>query len=244
VYAFRPRGVDQDLPPHLTMDDMIADYAAALRGLQPSGPYHLAGWSTGGIYAFALAEALQRGGDEVALVGLFDTPLPTICAGVDVEDDARFLCSLVNFANRFAGTSVRVDYDQLLALPNDQRFPAALAEARRDGLIPAETPESFVRRLVHVGEANVRVIQSYRTRRIARPVQLFVPETKGGLAEVSGREMPADEDHGWSTAVGQAVELHTVPGDHFTMMVDGGAEQIARRLRQLLAAQCTVQPSV
>ena len=51
------------------MDEMIADYAAALRELQPAGPYHLAGWSTGGIFAFALAEALERAGDEVALRG-------------------------------------------------------------------------------------------------------------------------------------------------------------------------------
>ena len=83
VYAFRPRGVDQDLPPHLTMDEMIADYVAALRELQPAGPYYLAGWSTGGIFAFALAEALERAGEEVAAVALFDTPLPSICDEVD-----------------------------------------------------------------------------------------------------------------------------------------------------------------
>ena len=54
AYAFRPRGIDQDLPPHQTMEEMVVDYAAALRELQPTGPYYLAGWSTGGIYAFAL----------------------------------------------------------------------------------------------------------------------------------------------------------------------------------------------
>ncbi|MEX0586986.1 MAG: alpha/beta fold hydrolase, partial [Pirellulales bacterium] len=233
VYAFRPRGVDQDLPPHLTMEEMIADYAVALRDLQPSGPYHLAGWSTGGIYAFALAEALQQSGELVATVALFDTPLPSICDGVNVEDDARFLCSLMNFANRFAGTNVRVEYDKLLALPRDERFPAAIAEARREGLIPADTPEAFIRRIVHVGEANVRVIQGYRVRGIDRPVHLFVPETKGGLAEVSGNEVPSDEDHGWTSVVGQRVELRTVPGDHFTMMVDSAA-LLARQLRALI----------
>jgi thioesterase domain-containing protein len=233
VYAFRPRGVDQDLPPHLTMEEMIADYVAALLELQPQGPYHLAGWSTGGIYALALAEALERRGKEVATVALIDTPLPSICEDVDVEDDAQFLCTLVNFANRFAGTEVRVEYDNLLALPVDKRFPAAIAEARREGLIPAETPESFVRRIVHVGEANVRVIQGYRAQRLDRLVHLFVPETKGGLAEVSGHETPDDEDNGWSKEVGQAIELQTVPGDHFTMMIDSASE-LANRLRTLI----------
>ena len=69
AYAFRPRGIDQDLPPHQTMEEMVIDYAAALRELQPTGPYYLAGWSTGGIYAFALAQALESLGDEVGLRG-------------------------------------------------------------------------------------------------------------------------------------------------------------------------------
>jgi thioesterase domain-containing protein len=230
VYAFRPRGADQDLPPHQSMDEMIADYATALRQLQPEGPYYLAGWSTGGIFAFALAEALERAGEAVAMVALFDSPLPSICDEVDLDDDARFLCDLVNFANRFAGTDVRIEYNEISALPHEERFPSALEEARRQGTVPPETPESLIRRLVHVGEANVRVIQGYEPTTITAPVQLFVPDIKGGLAEVSGREMPDDVDHGWSSQVGQPVELHTIPGDHFTMMVGDGAAQLARQL--------------
>jgi NADPH:quinone reductase-like Zn-dependent oxidoreductase/thioesterase domain-containing protein/acyl carrier protein len=234
VYAFRPRGVDQNLPPHRTMEEMIVDYIAALRRLQATGPYYLAGWSTGGIFAFALAEALEREGEEVALLALLDTPLPSICDEVDLSDDARFLCDLVNYANRFSGTDVRFNYAEVSALAPDERFGTILAEARRQGTIPADAPESFIRRLVTVGEANVQVIQGYTPRPIHAPVQLFVPKTKGGLAEVSGRELPDANDLGWSGEVGQTVEVHELPGDHFTMMVGEGAAQLARKLAALL----------
>jgi thioesterase domain-containing protein len=246
VYAFRPRGIDQDLPPHRTIEEMAADYAAALRELQPEGPYRLAGWSTGGIYAFALAEALERAGDEVALVALFGTPIPAICDDVNPDDDARFLCDLVKFANCFAGTHARVDYEELLALEPGARFQTALAEARRQGTVPAGAPEAYIRRLVHVGEANIRVIQSCAPRPLGAPVHLFVPTTKGGLTQIAGREWDEEGDHGWGSEVGQAVELHEVPGDHFTMMVGDGAIQIARRLKPLLAARDAAkkQPSV
>ncbi len=239
VYAFRPRGADEDLPPHLSMDEMIADYAAALRKLQPEGPYQLAGWSTGGIYAMALAEALETAGDEVSLVALVDTPLPSICEDVDVEDDTRFLCDLVNFANCFAGTRVRVDYEELMKMAPDERFQSALAEARRQGTVPAEAPESYIRRLVGVGEANVRVIQGYEPRPVRAAVHLFLPETKGGLAEVAGRDMPENGDHGWRSQVGQELHLHQVSGDHFTMMVGKAGAKLARQLATLLAAPCT-----
>ncbi|MEX2092276.1 MAG: SDR family NAD(P)-dependent oxidoreductase, partial [Pirellulales bacterium] len=173
AYAFRPRGIDQNLPPHQSMEEMVVDYAAALRELQPTGPYYMAGWSTGGIYAFALAQALESLGDDVALVALFGAPLPSICDDLDLDDEARFLCDLVNFANCFTGTKARVDYDELLALAPAERFQAALAEAKRQGTIPEATPQEYVRRLVNVGAANVRAIQTCDLRPLAAPVHLF-----------------------------------------------------------------------
>jgi thioesterase domain-containing protein/acyl carrier protein len=237
VYAFRPRGIDQDLPPHNTMAEMVEDYAAALRRLQPEGPYYLAGWSTGGIYAFALADALEQSGEEVALLALFGAPLPSICDDVDFEDDARFLCDLVNFANCFTGTKMRVEYDELLKLAPADRFQAALAEARRQGTVPANTPESHIRRLVNVGEANVRAIQSYDVKPLRMTARLFIPTKHGGLTEISGRTWDESGDHGWGREVGQAVELHEVPGDHFTMMLGEGAKEIARQIEAFLAVQ-------
>jgi NADPH:quinone reductase-like Zn-dependent oxidoreductase/thioesterase domain-containing protein/NAD(P)-dependent dehydrogenase (short-subunit alcohol dehydrogenase family)/acyl carrier protein len=234
VYAIRPRGIDQDLPPHQTIEEMIADYAAAIREVQPSGPYHLAGWSTGGIYAFALAEALQQAGEQVDLIALFDAPLPSIVDDIDPNNDVRFLCNLVNFANCFAGTNMRVNYEQLLALAPHERFPTALAEARKLGTIPAETPEEYIRRLVHVGEANVRAIQSYEPRQVAGDVQFFIPIVKGGLAEIAGVQLTEERDHGWSDFCESGADLHTVPGNHFSMMTGDGASQIAAVLSALM----------
>jgi hypothetical protein len=112
-----------------------------------------------------------------------------------------------------------------------------LAEARRQGTVPDETPESLIRRLVHVGEANVRVIQGYKPAALNVRPHLFVPETKGGLAEVSGHDVPEDEDNGWSNLLGQTFELHALPGDHFTMMVGQCAAQLAGRLAKLISAR-------
>jgi acyl transferase domain-containing protein/thioesterase domain-containing protein/acyl carrier protein len=182
VYVFRPRGLDQDLPPHLTITEMMADYLPALYALQPAGPYYLAGWSTGGSFAFALAEALERNGKEVAMLALMDSPLPSFCDDFDVEDDARFFCDIINFANRCAGADVRIDFKRLTKLPPAEQFSAAVDEARRSGMLPAETPEEFVRNLVAVGQSNVRVLQSYRPRPLSTTAQFFSPDTREALA--------------------------------------------------------------
>lgn len=236
VYALRPRGVDQELPPHQTMDEMVADYLAAIRELQPAGPYYLGGWSAGGDFAFALAEAIERAGDELALVALFDVPLPTVFDRVNVDEDAKFLCELVGFASRFSGKETPIDYEKLSQFSPVEQFDYALAEARKSGIVPAETPESFIRRLVRVGEANVRVLQAYQPKPLTTAVRLFVPAVKTALADLSGYRPDEEEDRGWSKQVGQAVELREVPGDHFTMMVGDGAAFIAREIERFLAA--------
>jgi arthrofactin-type cyclic lipopeptide synthetase C len=55
----------------------LADfYARAIRGRQPGGPYRLAGWSTGGIFAVMVAQALESQGEQVCYLGLLDCRRP------------------------------------------------------------------------------------------------------------------------------------------------------------------------
>ncbi|WP_037659851.1 alpha/beta fold hydrolase, partial [Streptomyces griseofuscus] len=57
--------------------EMADDYLASIRAVQPHGPYHLIGWSFGGMVAHAVAARLERLGEEVRLLGLLDAyPLP------------------------------------------------------------------------------------------------------------------------------------------------------------------------
>ncbi|MEV5161102.1 amino acid adenylation domain-containing protein [Streptomyces sp. NPDC053728] len=73
LYALRPRGMDtggDDLPDSLSR--MAADYVAQIRAVQPTGPYHLLGWSFGGNVVQEMAALLQDEGEEVAALILLD----------------------------------------------------------------------------------------------------------------------------------------------------------------------------
>src|SRR5687767_11677210 len=53
---------------------ILADeYLRAVKVRQPEGPYYLCGYSFGGLVAFEMARRLLESGEDVALVGLFDT---------------------------------------------------------------------------------------------------------------------------------------------------------------------------
>src|SRR5262249_16383511 len=75
-YGIRSRGLhgETDLP--TTLEDMAAEYVAAIRHAQPEGPYHLGGWSVGGVVALEMAQQLLAMGENVALLALLDTTIP------------------------------------------------------------------------------------------------------------------------------------------------------------------------
>ncbi|MEV7795784.1 amino acid adenylation domain-containing protein [Streptomyces sp. NPDC087512] len=73
VYSIQARGMaDPDEPLPATLEEMVEDYVDQIRTIQPYGPYHLTGWSFGGVAAYEAAVQLQRQGQEVALLALLD----------------------------------------------------------------------------------------------------------------------------------------------------------------------------
>ncbi|MGW6724320.1 amino acid adenylation domain-containing protein [Nocardia sp. NPDC055029] len=67
-----PALTDPDFRP-ATVDDLIDRYLAEIRAAQPQGPYHLLGWSLGGVLAQAVATRLQAAGETVASLTMLDS---------------------------------------------------------------------------------------------------------------------------------------------------------------------------
>jgi FkbH-like protein len=76
VYVFQNRPLLDAAEPYESIEQMAAEYLAAMREVQPRGPYLLAGWCLGGKTAFEMARQLAAAGDRAATLLLFDTPAP------------------------------------------------------------------------------------------------------------------------------------------------------------------------
>ncbi|WP_070009638.1 non-ribosomal peptide synthetase [Streptomyces abyssalis] len=72
VYGLQARGLDGTEVLPATIAEMAADYLAQVRQVQPSGPYHLLGWSFGGLVAHEMAVQLQTSGERVGLLSVLD----------------------------------------------------------------------------------------------------------------------------------------------------------------------------
>ena len=73
VYGLQALGLDGKTAPLRSVREMARLYAQEIRRVQPRGPYHLAGWSMGGVIAYEIGRQLHRDGEQVAFVGLVDS---------------------------------------------------------------------------------------------------------------------------------------------------------------------------
>jgi thioesterase domain-containing protein/acyl carrier protein len=73
VYALRARGFDGE-EYFTSMQEMITEYHQAIKGVQPMGPYAIAGYSFGSILAFEITKVIEANGDSVKFLATFDQP--------------------------------------------------------------------------------------------------------------------------------------------------------------------------
>ncbi|WP_175795784.1 thioesterase domain-containing protein, partial [Burkholderia ambifaria] len=74
VYGLPPLALGETQP--RTLEAIAARFVAMMRGIQPEGPYRVAGWSFGGLIAYEIATQLLAQGQEIEFLGVFDTTLP------------------------------------------------------------------------------------------------------------------------------------------------------------------------
>ncbi|CNG71421.1 linear gramicidin synthetase subunit D [Mycobacterium tuberculosis] len=83
VYGLQARAFTRSELPE-SVEEMAADYLEQIRAVRPAGPYHLAGWSLGGLVAYEMAVRLQAAGESVGLLALIDS-----YRGQDLAGDQR-----------------------------------------------------------------------------------------------------------------------------------------------------------
>jgi thioesterase domain-containing protein/acyl carrier protein len=73
VLALLPERVDRRFDRSGSVEDLATPMLETVREAQPHGPYFLAGYSLGGMFAYEMAGRLRAAGEQVGWLGLLDT---------------------------------------------------------------------------------------------------------------------------------------------------------------------------
>jgi non-ribosomal peptide synthase protein (TIGR01720 family) len=251
LYGLQAQPLDgEDAAPRVTIEETAAEYLEAVRGLQPAGPYRLAGWSFGAVVAFEMARQLAVLGEEVALLALLDQPVSPGDAAAEV-DTASVIADILSHRARGQGRALDLDAGALRGLPLDAQLARGLAAL---GSVEALGPGfdlPLLRALALGYSARATAVERFRASRYPGRITLLRasrvdPEA---LREVSPerRRIFDDPTLGWGAVAAGGVEIHTVPGDHQTLVEPPHVGTLARVLEACIAraeAECRLPVAV
>ncbi|WP_217997550.1 non-ribosomal peptide synthetase [Gordonia namibiensis] len=230
VYGLQdPYVVAGDLP-DATVHDLAVRYVDEIRRIAPEGPYHLLGWSIGGLIAQEMAVELRLRGEDVGFLGLLDSypaddvELATSWTDdgeMSVDIDARELASEL-----LGGWREVIDVDELVD-PDDAGSvaPETIAAAIRDkvtglGLLDAE---SFDRMLTRMTSSAERTI-SHRPRPYDGDTMLIV-------AADSDTEESADAGpNRWVPYLGGGITRIDIDTDHLGIVGSDALSEFGPRI--------------
>jgi len=214
VYGIQPPGLEDDQEPLTTVEEMVERYLDAVLQIQPHGPYLLLGWSFGGLVAYAMARSLAQRGEEIALLAMLDTPQP---GGTKDLDGVEYLALWAE------EQGLPVTVEKLTELGHrDRQLEFVLEMLRRRAMIPPDVGVEQARRFLAVHQGHNRATLRY------------VPQPYPGKITLFRVQGPGDPALGWDRWAQEGVEVHEVPGEHSSMVLDPHVQVLAERLRACL----------
>ena len=198
IYAFESPGLNPNTRRLTTVEEMARTYIAAIKTVQPSGPYRIGGWSMGGIIALEIAHQLSRAGEDLTNVFIIDT-IPWL-------DEVSDIDYVRNFASVLAEN--RQDFLERAELAGlDERAQLELMIQRLRQANPEKTYDSHYLQ---------RFFNTYKNNQIAAAA--YRPKYRGEAIVFRCRERdPEPFDRKWRMS-GVPHQLIEIPGNHLTLM--------------------------
>src|SRR5215467_10201875 len=197
-----------------------------IRAVQPVGPYHIAGWSFGGVLAYEIAVQLIGADQEVAFLNMLDTSCPARERNLSerrIEDftDIDLLLSAVR-AGKDRDQEQQAAISEIESCAATMNFVALVQKCREMALLP-DILEGFtasqIQQLLIRQRGLMAASRAYSVQPLPIPVHLFA----------TSEGNPVDAVSGWSAVVpASLLRVTRVAGTHHSMMVSPNVEALGK----------------
>jgi thioesterase domain-containing protein len=202
-----------------SVSELAAGYLAVIQEVQPVGPYHLGGWSFGGLVAMEMARQLRGRGAEVAVVLVLDSSLPPVQYS-DIPEQAELLSWFADDVAALAGTAPPpLD---LAGLTPDQQIDVTLTALEPAGLGSAAI-RAELRNRINVFLANSRAHLAHQ-----------LDPYDGRLVLLRAADEPDDDTERWRALAQGSFECYPVRGTHYTVLEPPHVTEVAGVMRRCL----------
>lgn len=262
-YGIQAPGLEEDTELSTSIEALAALYADALVEAQPKGPYHLGGWSLGGLVAYEMARQLRESGREVGSVALVDTHAPAPRGHTDAQllALAREIGTLARETELFTAFVPTADeaeetdrLDDALVLAEIAREMAAdfggdvrklfthlrrlAPEAQRDFVLQHFNLHEVY--ALETGPERVRRLWNVLRANISAAARYHPGAYDGEVVLFRAVDLTnghaTDPTMGWA-ALAKHVRVHEIRGDHVSILKPPAVQTLAANLRAELERQ-------
>ena len=227
VYGLQPQGLDGNQLPLNRIEDMAALYIREIQTIQPNSPYYLCGYSLGGIIAYEMARQLQKQGHVVPVLAMIDSSLPGFKKRSPLRK--RIFIHINNFfqqgpdylKKKFVGWSnhskhhLREKYMHLLGM--DEFNPSS-------------------DKYINIMDANLQALEEYALSISVYSGRITLLRTDDNSRDSQDLAVGVETDPqlGWGNFVTSRIDLHYIPGSHYTLFNEPNVRLLAEKLKDCL----------
>jgi thioesterase domain-containing protein len=223
---------------------MAIDYTQIICQQQGNGPYYLLGFSFGGFIAMAIANLLERQGQNVAFVGLVESDVnltdPSYPKNIVLQNLIMQTYSLIRrelgilqplSAEIFADEARELS-EKILSSAGEQQRQAIINWLTERKYLRENIPHSVLTEYLSRSQAHMGLIENFQPEMIHAP--MFMWSAQESLLG------PKRSDKNWGMYTSGIVVEETIAGDHFAVMYPPSvhilAEQLDKSLRAIQAS--------
>ncbi|KAL9625051.1 MAG: hypothetical protein Q9160_000780 [Pyrenula sp. 1 TL-2023] len=240
VYGLRTKGLNtglEDTDYFISIDEIADCYNSNIRKHQPMGPYALAGYSLGSSVAFEVAKRLEASNQEVACLGLLDSP-PHMRALIEKLDWVDVLLNVAYFLELVSEERSSIIGSQLSRRRRepDQALDFVLAHAPPDRLEALAIDKTRLRKMTDVTHAFGMAGKKYDPDGRVQVADVFWVTPLTSVA--SGRKEWMDRHLvRWKDFVVESPRFHECEGVHSKMLNAEYVNSFQKVMKKAMAAR-------
>ncbi|PKD39818.1 hypothetical protein CWO84_13340 [Methylomonas sp. Kb3] len=224
LYGLHAIGLIEGETPIAVMEDIATRYLHEIRSIQKIGPYCLAGYSSGGMIAYEIANQLIKCGEQVLYLGLIDTP-----AGYNIENYLDDFNECVVFERELISSGIVTNPEEVKEinmLSAFNEFNILLNYVRSRQLIPQDLDQETVKRYLKVCYTTDKALQEYAPKPISVPITLYAASDENNSFDIA---------IGWESVMGGNLKVVPIDGDHRTILDRPNIEWLGKAISEALA---------
>ncbi|UAA37421.1 amino acid adenylation domain-containing protein [Paraneptunicella aestuarii] len=211
-------------PHQMSLTELAEQYVMQLKIAQPQGPYHLVGYSLGGIIAYEMARQLNDNAELVASVSLIDS---TLFANAEpgVDSDMEVLAVMM-VEMGIKETELWKAIHHIYQSDSEDKITQSLAlllqSGQQQGSLPASLSLDELQQRFLIYRSNRDAFSAYQAAPYDSKVNLLI-----------AKDSPISlEERGWQEFT--QVNTETADGDHFSILNAPNVERVSQWLREIV----------